>query len=145
MSFRTRRGRELPGIDLTPMLDVMFNLVLFFVVTTNFQQEQERTPAIDVDLPRSSAQTLIQENTDLNLWVTAEGSVFVDEEPVDLARLKAALRARAAKNPDATVVIKADEGVSHGRVVQIMDLAKAYGLSKMAIATEISEEGEAGE
>jgi biopolymer transport protein ExbD len=140
MSFRSRRHRELPAIDLTPMLDVMFNLVLFFVVTTNFQQDQEQTPAIDVELPRSSAQTVINESTDLNLWVTAEGSIYIDEEPVDLAGLKAAMRERAAKGADSLVVIKADEGVQHGRVVQIMDLAKRYGLNKLAIATEASDD-----
>lgn len=136
MSFRRGRSREEPHIDLTPMLDVMFNLVLFFVVTTNFQQEQDQAPAIEVDLPRASAQTVLTESTDMNLWVTAEGSVFLDESPVNLEALRQAFKAKAAKDPRAVVVIKADEGVSHGRVVRVMDLARSYGLTNLAIATE---------
>jgi biopolymer transport protein ExbD len=130
-----RNRREPPAIDLTPMLDVMFNLVLFFVVTTNFVQT-EQTPGIQVDLPRSSAQTVIQSDEDLDIWMTAEGAVYLNEQPVGIGQLREAFQAAGSKSPDTLVVIKADEGVSHGRVVRVMDLAKLYGLSKLAIATE---------
>lgn len=136
MNFRARgRVRETPNVDLTPMLDVTFNLVLFFVVTTSFVRAEE-TPGIQVDLPRSSAQAIVNDDRDINVWMTTEGAVYVDDEPVDFAELRRRLRDRAATDPDTLVVIKADEGVTHGRVVQVMDQAKMLGLSRLAIATE---------
>ncbi|MEQ1505266.1 MAG: biopolymer transporter ExbD [Myxococcota bacterium] len=142
MNFRTRsRSREVPVVDLTPMLDVMFNLVLFFVVTTSFVQN-EQTPGIQVDLPRSSAQTIINDDRDLNVVMTVAGEVFVDDRPVDFAELKRVLRERADADPDTLVVIKADKGVSHGRVVQVMDQAKGFGLSRLAIATDATADEE---
>lgn len=130
-------------IDLTPMLDVTFNLLLFFVVTTNFATEEEQgqeTPGIQVDLPRSSAQSIVNDDKDLNVWMTTDGAVYLDDQPVDLATLRAVFKERAGKDPSTLVVIKADEGVSHGRVVQVMDQAKSYGLSRLAIATEAKDE-----
>jgi biopolymer transport protein ExbD len=130
--------RSEAAIDLTPMLDVTFNLLLFFVVTTSFEQDkaQEETPGIQVDLPRSSAQAIVNDDRDINVWMTTDGAVYLDEQPVDLATLRQVFRERAAKDPTTLVVIKADEGVSHGRVVAVMDQAKSYGLSRLAIATE---------
>lgn len=142
MSFRSTHRREQPNIELTPMIDVMFNLVLFFVVTTNFRYDQEQTPSIEVDLPQASARAVLQDSTDLNVWVTAEGSVFLGEDPVDLEGLRRAFADRAAHNPQSAVVIKADEGVTHGRVVRIMDLARLHGLVNLAIATEASQGGD---
>jgi len=122
-------------MNLTPMLDVMFNLILFFVVTTTFVQT-EQTPGITVDLPRASAQTVLQQDDDLNIWMPADGSLYLDDQATDLKGLREEFKRRQEKSPDTLVVIKADEGVSHGRVVQVLDLARFYGLSKLAIATE---------
>lgn len=142
MNFGRKSARRADAaIDLTPMLDVTFNLLLFFVVTTNFVQTQQ-TPGIQVDLPRSSAQAIVNDDRDINVWMTADGAVYLDEEPVDVATLRATFRERASKDPSTLVVIKADEGVSHGRVVRIMDQAKSFGLSRLAIATEAGTEEE---
>lgn len=140
MNFRARgRGRDNPVVDLTPMLDVTFNLVLFFVVTTSFVRAEE-TPGIQVDLPRSSAQAIINDDHDINVWMTNEGAVYVDDAPVDLAELRRQLKARADTDPNTLVVIKAAAGVTHGRVVQVMDAAKTLGLSRLAIATDPASE-----
>lgn len=142
MNFGRKSARRADAaIDLTPMLDVTFNLLLFFVVTTNFVQTQQ-TPGIQVDLPRSSAQAIVNDDRDINVWMTADGAVYLDELPVDAATLRATFRERASKDPSTLVVIKADEGVSHGRVVRIMDQAKSFGLSRLAIATEAGTEEE---
>ena len=134
MKFGTTRRPD-PVIDVTPMIDIVFQLVLFFMVTTTFVT----SPGIQVDLPRSSAQVVLSDNEDVNLWITAEGAVYLNETPVTLPALKAQLLAKAQQNPNTMVVIKADEGVSHGRVVAVMDLARNQGLSRLAIATETEE------
>lgn len=136
-----RRRRDDPVIDLTPMLDVAFNLVLFFMVTTSFVRRSadegaEESPGIQVDLPRSSAQAVLAEKTDINVFMTSDGAVYVDDVPVDQGDLKRRLRTAAEGNPNTMVIIKADRGVSHGRVVAVMDQARSVGLTRLAIATD---------
>ncbi len=134
MRFSRPRGRSEPTIDVTAMLDVTFNLVLFFAVSTNFAQS-EQTKGFEVDLPQASSDAVIQDDRDIDVWVGADGSVRVDEQPVDTDGLRAALAARAKADPSTLVILKADEGVSHGRVVAVMDLAKSLGLHRIGIAT----------
>lgn len=138
-SSASSRNRDEARIDLTAMLDVVFNLLLFFVVTTSFAEDKQKandTPGIQVNLPQSGAQAIISDDRDINVWMTVDGAVYVDDKPVDLATLQDVFRERAAAAPDTLVVIKADEGVTHGRVVKVMDQAKNFGLSRLAIATD---------
>lgn len=130
MNFKHAR-REDARVDLTPLIDIIFQLVLFFMVSTTFIS----APGIQVDLPRSSAQTYLQEQDDVNIWLTREGEVYVNDQPVDWNGLDARL-SNAAGDPETLVIIKADQGVLHGRVVRVMDLARNKGLTRLAIATD---------
>jgi biopolymer transport protein ExbD len=136
MRFANARRAE-PMIDVTPMIDIVFQLVLFFMVSTTFVS----APGIQVDLPRANAQLVITEQEDINIWVTADGAVFVDDEPVDLPGLRSRLDNAVRRDPSTLVVVKADAGVSHGRVVTVMDMARGLGLSRLAIATELDGAG----
>lgn len=146
MKFAVARRPD-PLLDITPMIDIVFQLVLFFMVSTTFVN----SPGIQVDLPRSSAQTVIAEKKDVNIWMTCgtrleggacgDGAIYVGEDPVSEAELEDVLQDAADEDPSTLVVIKADKGVQHGRVVTVMDMARARGLSRLAIATEINEEG----
>jgi biopolymer transport protein ExbD len=128
-------GRRVASpVDVTPLIDIIFQLVIFFMVTTNFIT----TPGIEVDLPRSSADTILREDNDLKVWVKSDGQVMLDKEPASLATLREAFK---SAEKDAQVVIKADKEVDHGRVVQVMDLARSNGLSRLAIATEANVSG----
>ena len=142
MNFRTRRRREDATLDLTAMLDFAFNLVLFFVVTTSFAKAKEdanrESPGIQVDLPRSSAQTLLLDKKDVTLWMALDGSVFLDDVPVDMDALRHRLIAAAEADPNTLVIVKADTGVPHGRVVAVMDVARSVGLTRFGIATDLA-------
>jgi len=138
VNFATRPGggrREPLRVDVTPLIDIIFQLVLFFMVSTTFVT----TPGIQVDLPRSSAQTVIREDTDINVWVTTGGEIYVEQDAVSLAELTELLNDAAASDPSTMVIIKADADVDHGRVVTVMDLARARGLTRLAIATDPGE------
>ncbi|MCB9674597.1 MAG: biopolymer transporter ExbD [Alphaproteobacteria bacterium] len=135
MRFSVPRRAD-PVIDVTPMIDVVFQLLLFFMVTTTFIS----SPGIEVDLPRSSSEVVISEKKDINIWMTTEGAVYADDEPITTAALRQLFQNRARTDPNTIVVIKADQGVSHGRVVAVMDLARNQGLSKLAIATEVNKD-----
>ena len=131
MNFRRHR-REAARVDVTPLIDIIFQLVLFFMVSTTFVN----SPGIEVDLPRSSADTILQEQEDLHIWMTDAGSVYVDKSPVDFDGLKTVFENRALKDPSTLVIIEADTNVDHGQVVGVMDLARSVGLERLAIATE---------
>ena len=132
MKFGNSRRPD-PVMDVTPMIDIVFQLVLFFMVSTTFVQ----SPGIQVDLPRSSAQTVLSDDSDVNIWMTVDGAVYVDDAPVSTEELRSILQTRARVDPNTMVVLKADTGVTHGRVVVVMDMARAFGLTKIAIATEL--------
>jgi biopolymer transport protein ExbD len=132
---RTRRAEVI--VDVTPLIDIIFQLVLFFMVSTTFVT----SPGIEVDLPRSSSDTILQDTDDMSVWVTAKGSVYVDDQPVDWAGLRQAFSRASKTNPSTLIIIKADQEVGHGRVVGVMDLARSFGLSRLAIATEGSGAG----
>jgi biopolymer transport protein ExbD len=123
------------------MIDVVFQLVLFFMVSTTFVS----TPGIQVDLPRSSAQILQATDDDLNVWLSCVPSggaacgstkLHLGSEPTTLAQLSATFQAAAAEDLETLVVLKADQGVAHGDVVRVMDAARGTGLTRLAIATE---------
>lgn len=124
------------------MVDVVFQLVLFLLLSTTFKTPKkadvaprEDTPGIQVDLPRAGAEAVIRDKKDVNVWIAADGGIFVGADPVDLAALR--VRFTAAKREDSStlVIVRADRGVSHGEVVEVMDLARAVGLNRLAIAT----------
>jgi biopolymer transport protein ExbD len=121
-------------VDLTPLIDIIFQLVLFFMVSTTFIS----APGFKVDLPRASSDMMVREQDDLQIWMTDEGGIFVDREPVDFEGLIQILEAKARVDPSTLVVIKADMEVGHGRVVTLMDLARTAGLNRLAIATDPS-------
>ena len=133
MNFAPQRRQE-ERVDVTPLIDIIFQLVLFFMVSTTFVT----SPGIEVDLPRSSSDTILRERDDINLWVTSDGAVFLDDAPVDWPMLQGALGQAATTNPSTLIIIKADRDVDHGRVVAVMDLARSLGLNRLAIATEVN-------
>jgi biopolymer transport protein ExbD len=130
MKFSVSR-RPNPTIDVTPMIDIVFQLVLFFMVSTTFVS----APGIEVELPKSSSTAMVEDKLDINIWVAVDGMVLVNDEPVTSASLAALLKQEAQRDESALVIIKADTGVSHGRVVSVMDQVKSAGLSRLAIAT----------
>ena len=139
MNFSSRsRRREMFAPDLTPMIDVVFQLVLFLLLSTTFKKEEEspeKSPGIQVDLPRSSAQAVVADKKDLNVWMASTGEIFLDEAPTSNDGLKRAFHDAAKSDTGTLVIIKADKGVSHGKVVTVMDLARNEGLTRLAIAT----------
>ena len=138
MFRRTRR--EPPRVDLTPLIDIIFQLVLFFMVSTTFIS----APGFKVDLPRASSDMMVREQDDLQIWMTNDGGIFVDREPVDFEGLIHILGDKARTDPSTLVVIKADMEVGHGKVVTLMDLARSAGLNRLAIATDPSAEKGSG-
>jgi biopolymer transport protein ExbD len=133
VNFSSERRRAPVLLDLTPLIDVVFLLLIFFMVSTTFVQD---AAGLKIDLPRSDNRDAIDAKQDVSIRVAADGSVFVDDAGVTLESLREHLAAAAKKNPETMVVLEADQAVDHGRVVEVLDLARDLGLTRFAIATE---------
>ena len=130
-SRRQSRFRQTPTLDLTPMVDVVFLLVIFFMVSTTFITLESGLP---VDLPE--AQTSVAEPSSLpTVTVTKDGEIFFGGARVAEAQLAAIVRQDLETTGQTTVVLRADRDVPHGVAVRIMDLLKQAGAQRIAIAT----------
>jgi biopolymer transport protein ExbD len=118
------------ALDITPVVDVVFNLLIFFALTLNFVAT---SGGINVKLPSaSSAEPVKLEQLTINL--TKDGSIVYNDNTIDTAELSTILK--EVKDKESLVIIRADNDVPHGKVVEIMDIAKSEGLSKLAFAVQ---------
>jgi biopolymer transport protein ExbD len=131
MSF-LRKPEDEPRIDLTPMVDVVFLLLIFFMISTTFVE----TPGISIKLPESSAQTVDREPKEIKIYLSREGDIFYRERKISLDDYRALLAEHQAEAELTTVLLLADKDSRHGKVVTLMDLARDAGFVKLAIATE---------
>lgn len=119
-------------LDLTPVVDVVFNLLIFFALSLNFAAT---SGGINVKLPSAtSAEPVKIEQLTINL--TKDGGIVYNDDTIDEAQLKEKLK--EVEDKDSLVIIRADNDVPHGKVVEIMDIAKSEGLSKLAFAVQAS-------
>ncbi len=125
--------RELLNVDLTPLIDVVFLLLIFFMVSTTFTHESE----IKVDLPKASEQVIENRKDPIELVIDAEGRFFLNGDLItaQLPGLKIALKRAAGGNEEPSLVIRADANTAHHFVVRAMDAAAQVGLVRMSIAT----------
>jgi biopolymer transport protein ExbD/biopolymer transport protein TolR len=127
-----RKQTEAPRVDLTPMVDVVFLLLIFFMISTTFIE----TPGLSIKLPESSAQAIDREPKELKIFLSSEGEIFHGESSLTLKEFKSLLRGYRAAADQTTFLLMADKDARHGIVVSLMDLARDAGFLKLAIATE---------
>lgn len=131
MAFRRKRRDEVRP-DLTPMIDVVFLLLIFFMISTTFVE----TSGLSIKLPDADARPLDREPKELRVQVNRQGEIFIKDKLYtldDFGRYLDGLHDRAG---EMTFILLADENSKHGRVVTLMDMARARGFVKLAIATE---------
>lgn len=117
------------SLDLTPLLDVIFNLLIFFVLTSAFAQ-----PAIPLNLPEAETGKTVDAKA-IRITVKNQRELFVDGRPVLLAGLYPELAAIYTKQPDKELELVSDKGVPFGVVVEVMDVAKKAGAKTLAVVT----------
>lgn len=126
-----RRVATAPGLDLTPMVDVVFLLIIFFMVSTTFITLESGLP---VELPDSQT-TVTEPSTLPTVTVNKEGAIFFGGAQVQEAQLALLLRQEFDATGQSTVVLRADREVPHGTAVRIMDLLTQGGAQRIVIAT----------
>lgn len=134
MNLRPRRRGD-PEINLTSLIDVVFLLLLFFILTTSFNRES----ALRIDLPKASEQATVEEQKPIMLSIDAAGEFYVDGRQVvntQVESVKRVLRAALGERKDPPLIISADAKTPHQAVVTAMDAARQVGLIHLSIATK---------
>ena len=125
-----RHRRRSGGLLLTPLIDIIFLLTLFFVLNTSFRQEQY----LDVNLPESETSKDVQA-VGIVLTLRQDGSTAIDGVEVAWESVTAALRERAEETGALEVIIRGDEAVSYGRAVAALDRVRLSGLESISLQT----------
>ena len=134
MNLRPERSDERVDVNLTPLIDVVFLLLIFFMVSTTF----DRHAKLKVELPEASARTEQQLEEPVVLSIDAKGNYFINDRQVvntQLETLKIALQKTVADKKDVSLVLRADAKTPHQSVVRAMDAASQLGLTRLSIAT----------
>jgi len=120
-------------VDLTPLIDVTFQLLIFFLLTASFRNES----AFKVQLPKAKTQEPAAEQNAVIVKINEAGEFEVDRAVVDPDELEQRLCRSQEENPDGTTInIKADKSTRHERVVKVMDIARTCGIKKMGILSK---------
>ncbi|RMH61247.1 MAG: biopolymer transporter ExbD [Zetaproteobacteria bacterium] len=136
MNLRGTRRRLPVAVDLTPMIDVVFLLLIFFMVSTTFNV----AASLKLDLPRSHTRAAEQPPKQLVISIDARGRLFVQREPVADQDLKRRILNVTRGSKSLPVVLRADADARHKRVVFVMDVLQQLGLTRVGIATVPTEQ-----
>ena len=128
---RTPIAPPMSEINVTPMVDVMLVLVVIFIITAPLLAS-----SIRLDLPKAEGTQPAEAPRFVTVVLDPAGHVFLNDQPVDKAKLAEQLAAAAKQNPDTEIQLRADQAVPYGRVVEVMGLANKAGLSRIGFVAE---------
>ncbi|MGH8426358.1 MAG: ExbD/TolR family protein [Gammaproteobacteria bacterium] len=131
---RFEKPAEEAEINITPMLDMVFILLIFFIVTTSFVHET----GLHVSRPSTSTQKVVKESKVVLIEIASDGTIQIDGQTIDPSALRAEVQKDLAANPTAQVVVAASPGSHAGSLVNAIDQAKQAGATKVSIATTAS-------
>jgi len=127
----TTQDQDENEINLTPMLDVVFIMLIFFIVTATFIKEA----GIDVNRPDATTATP-QEQANILIAITSRNEVWIDRRPVNINAVRANIERLHAENPKGTVVIQADKESNTDTLIQVMDASREAGVYNISIAAQ---------
>lgn len=139
MNLQRQREEEVE-VNLTPLIDVVFLLLIFFMVSTTFVRESE----INLSLPEASKESPKIERQQVEVAVDAQGTYFVDGKALLNSKLETIRRAigeAAAEFEEPIIVVSADAGAAHQDVVDILDAARQLGYVRISFTTEVRDDG----
>jgi biopolymer transport protein TolR len=128
---RHGRYRPLAEINVTPLVDVMLVLLIIFMVTAPLM-----TSGVSVDLPKTNAQPLNSDSEPLTVSIKADGSIFLQDQAIDISEIVAKLQAIAQNNPDRRIFVRGDKDLAYGRIMEVMGTITQGGFTKVALLAE---------
>jgi biopolymer transport protein ExbD len=135
MRRRRTHADDESEINLTPMLDVTFIMLIFFIVTSSFVKES----GIDVNKP-AAATAERKERGNILVAITDTGEIWIDKRPIDVRAVRANIERLHAENPQGGVVVQADANSKNGLLVKVMDAAREAGVYDVSIAATVEQE-----
>ena len=129
--IRRRKPEEEGEINITPMLDIVFIMLIFFIVTTSFVKEPGISPS------RPFAQTAAtKERGNIMIAVSRDDHIWMNKNRVELTGVRQLVEAARSENPESSVIIVADQSASTGMVIDLMDQVRVAGVTSIALAAE---------
>lgn len=138
MRLHTQSQGGVAALNLTPLIDMVFILLIFFAVNSSFV----KFPGVDVEQPVAATAAPPEASTIL-IAVTAGGEIWIDKKRVDLRRVRAVVERMLVETPDASVVLLSDENSRTGVVVEVIDQARLAGAARVALAAAQPEQDRA--
>ncbi|MBN2894666.1 MAG: biopolymer transporter ExbD [Campylobacterales bacterium] len=127
--YLNHNGEDDTAIDMTPMLDIVFIMLIFFIVTTSFVKES----GISVNRPKADTAER-QERGNIMVGIKPNGEVWIDKRLVEIAAVRANIERLHAQNPEGSVVIVADKASQNGVLVSVMDQIRLAGIENVSLA-----------
>ena len=132
--MRRRRKREMksPEIMLSPMIDMIFLLLVFFIVSTMYMSEVKTIP---IRLPQARHTENVSKSN-FNVSIKADGSLYLDENPIEMDLLVQNAAAESKRDSSFSVIIRADDDAPYKNIIQLMDKMKGAGVTRFGLATD---------
>ncbi len=127
--YTRQRNKKTTELNLAPLIDMVFILLIFFLVTTSFVKES----GVDVQRPEA-ASAEVKEETNLVIGVTKDNLVYIEGKPIDIRAVQSHMERFLMQHPKASVVVAADERTRAGVVVQVMDACRLAGVKNISVA-----------
>ncbi|MGK7296532.1 MAG: ExbD/TolR family protein [Candidatus Wenzhouxiangella sp. M2_3B_020] len=128
---RRHATKDEPEINITPMLDIVFIMLIFFIVTTTFVRET----GVTVDKPMAvTAESRPQGN--ILIGVDSDNQIWMNGSQIEMSDVRTQVQRLRAENPEGSVILISDKGARTGTLVDVMDQVQASGVSRMAISAE---------
>lgn len=131
MGRRVKAEEDQGVIDLTPMLDVVFIMLIFFIVTASFIKEA----GIEVDRPEATT-SMLNKNASILIAVSSSNEVWIDKARVDIRSVKSSIERLHAENPKGAVVIQADDNSNIETLTKVAEAAREVGILDVSVSTE---------
>ncbi|MEE9605223.1 MAG: biopolymer transporter ExbD [Candidatus Scalindua sp.] len=133
MRRRVNLDEEEAGINITPMLDIVFIMLIFFIVTTSFVKET------GIEVNRPNAQTAVRnERGNILIAITESGDIWMDKRKIDVRAVRANVERMLAERPEGAVIVQADKFSKAGVMVTVMDQVRLAGVENVSIAASKS-------
>lgn len=131
MRYREKKDTQ-QDINISPLIDMVFILLIFFMVTTTFVKDMD----LDIDRPTASSSSASSSKA-IRIYIDESGSVYLDEQPVRVWAIQSRLRDLLSVSSDKSVLVVADTAVQTGRLVEVVDQARMSGADDVGVATHL--------
>lgn len=135
MRRRPKKANQLPQLMLSPMIDMIFLLLVFFIVGTMYMSELRSIP---IQLPQAKNSETLKKSS-FTVSIKKDGSLFLDDIPIELEQLIKNVKIENENNPEFFVMIRAEEEVNYKTVIKLIDELRGVGVSRLGLATDLED------